>query len=59
MAEVVIVFNVNYCRDDCPFCYFDENNGWFCSQLTGRWDSVYAIKDMNSKPLKDCPYRKE
>lgn len=58
--SVTITFEVNTCRDDCPFChYFEETKQWFCSQLIGSpVNAPYAIiKDMYTEPLKFCPYK--
>jgi hypothetical protein len=66
MSEVTIKFEVDTCRDDCPFCELFKGSDemastWFCSRLMASPEgSPYTIiKDMFTKPLKDCPFREE
>lgn len=60
MAKAIIHFEVNYCRDECPFCsFFKETNQWFCSALIGSpVNAPYAvISNIDTEPLKFCPYK--
>jgi len=58
MSEVTIMFEVDFCIDDCPFCSTSlDNKTWFCSRLLEgavSWNSM----ERDSKPLSNCPFRK-
>ena len=55
---VHIVFDVEFCRDDCPFCDLDKETGlWFCARLYGEPIGYNVVEDMNTRPLKNCPFK--
>lgn len=60
MPEVVVFFEVDSCKEDCPFCVTDEaTSKLFCKWLHPEIMDWNTINTEFNRPLKRCPFREE